>query len=259
MKKFYFTSLFLTCAALTLGFLKPVHAQEEYSSNVVKVNLTSMAFRNFQVQYERMVTPKISIALSGRLMPEGKIPLLKIAESYIDDPVSFRHLNNMEISGKSIQPEVRFYLGKNEGPRGFYVAPYVTWSNYPVKYKDFEITLEQEFQGQVYQETKKFDIKGDISGVSGGILLGSQWNLGKLVTLDWWIIGASYGSSNGNLNTEFGETLAPEWQSEVEQRLQEIDIPKFDMDITVNDRGASSTLTGPWANLRMGLSLGIRF
>lgn len=259
MKKFNLQSKTLILMIVLMSSFQTLTAQEDYKRNVAKVNLTSMAFRNFQVQYERMVTPKISIALAGRIMPEGKIPLLKIAENIVDDPVSFRHLNNMEVSGTSFQPEVRFYLNKTGGPRGFYLAPYLTWSKYDLKYNDFEITLEEEYQGQTYSETKYIDVMGDISGISGGLMIGTQWNLGKFVSLDWWILGASYGSSKGNLQAEFGETLEPEWQNEVRERLEEIDIPNFDMDIRVNDTGATSKLSGPWTNLRMGLSLGIRF
>lgn len=254
-------SLFLKlCIIVFAGSTNVLNAQQSYESNVVKVNVTAIAFRNFQVQYERMVTPRISVALAGRFMPEGKIPMIGVAENFIDNATAFRDLQNLDVKGTSIQPEVRFYLSRSkEGPRGLYLAPYMTISNYPVKYKDFVFEVEETVGGVTYQDSKTANLDGKVRGISGGLMLGAQWKLGKLLSLDWWIVGASYGSSKGNLNASLDEELSPEWQEALRERLEELEIPRIKMETEVYDRGVRSTLSGPWANLRTGLSLGVRF
>src|SRR5659263_220416 len=98
MKKLFILSLFVTC------MLTIVNAQEipmatsdsskittdtemissetgnDYtvsdkpSKNFIKFNLTSLALKNFSLQYERVLTKSISAAVSFSIMPERNIP-----------------------------------------------------------------------------------------------------------------------------------------------------------------------------------------
>lgn len=79
--------------------------------------------------------------------------------------------------------------------------------------------------------------------------------------LDFWIIGGHYGTSEGNFDGISNRVLTPEEQVKLKEALEDIDlsVAKFETTITTNDRGAKMALTGPWAGLRTGLSLGYRF
>jgi hypothetical protein len=53
--------------------------------------------------------------------------------------------------------------------------------------------------------------------------------------------------------------LNQDQQNEILTTLSDIDIPLVEETYTVNANSASVSLKGPWAGIRAGLSLGIRF
>lgn len=243
------------------AMVETVHAQVDYDKNVIKLPVTSMIFNTYGLQYERMLTKKISVAVSGRFMPGLSNLIHDRLESSIDDPNTVRDLQSLELSGNGITPEIRFYLGRHDGPRGFYIAPYASFTNYNIGLHDFAVTLEDDrvpddYQGEL---TRRFDLDGKIKGFSGGLLFGAQWRLGKSVYLDWWFLGASYGTANGDLNAISSETLSQEWQDALRDRLENLDVPLLKLEPNVHSKGVDSKISGPWAGIRSGLSIGIKF
>ncbi|HLW50159.1 MAG TPA: hypothetical protein VKZ78_04245 [Sphingobacteriaceae bacterium] len=264
MEKIKYTLILIILVFSSVGGKAQAQAdydRADYDKNVVKLPVTPMIFNNFGLQYERMLSKKISLAVSGRYI-SGMSPIIRgRIESSIDDPTTVKDLNSLTLSGSGFTPEVRFYLGRHDGPRGFYIAPYASFSNYRIGLHEFEVRLENdqvpdEHQGEL---TKKFDLDGKIKGFSGGLLFGAQWRLGKSVYLDWWFLGASYGSANGNLNAISSENLPQEWQDALRERLENLDVPLLKIDPSVHSKGVDSKISGPWAGIRSGLSLGIKF
>ena len=104
---------------------------------------------------------------------------------------------------------------------------------------------------------------GKMTGNSFGLMLGSQWFLGKKNNwvLDFWIIGGHYGTSEGNFDGISDRVLTQDEQVQLKESLEDIDLSgaKFETTITTNNRGGKMALTGPWAGLRSGLSFGYRF
>src|SRR3546814_10101184 len=49
------------------------------------------------------------------------------------------------------------------------------------------------------EETRSVPLDGKLSTITGGLLFGAQWQLSERLYLDWWILGPSYGSANGQL------------------------------------------------------------
>lgn len=45
----------------------------------------------------------------------------------------------------------------------------------------------------------------------------------------------------------------------LQERLDEFTVDGFSLKTDVHSTGADARLSGPWANLRMGLSIGLRF
>ena len=88
-------------------------------------------------------------------------------------------------------------------------------------------------------------------------MVGAQWKLGKSVYLDWWIIGGALGSSTGTVNAI--TALNQEEQDGFREELNTIDSPFLDYSVQVDANGAGLDFTGPFASLRGGLSLGIKF
>ena len=213
--------------------------------NVIKVNLGSLAVKNIALQYERAIGKKTSIALGVRFQPYGTIPF----KSKIEDAVNDSDINvgSIKVGNFALTPEFRYYLGK-AALKGFYIAPYARYANYkmqtPVSYTSGTSTKTALFTG-------------NISSISGGLLMGSQFKIGKYVVLDWWILGGHFGSSNGTL--DFAASLTTTEQDDLKASLADIDIPLFKIEYNIHANGGTITSKGAWAGFRgFGINLGIR-
>ncbi|PPL03506.1 hypothetical protein [Parapedobacter indicus] len=233
---------------------------DDYDANIVKLNALALPFRNISLQYERLVSRKISVAVGLRMIPKGNFPMLDAFESYIDDAETFDELQNIRVSNQAITIEPRFYFGRHDGPRGFYIAPYGRYSTYGLGFRQFEYTVEEEDEAGYYQaETHTMALEGRISGITGGLLFGSQWRIGRWVYLDWWILGPAYGAANGKLSGSSSMPLDPKAQTALEEELENLEIPMLDTEAHVDSKGAKLDMKGPWAGIRTGLAVGIRF
>lgn len=77
--------------------------------------------------------------------------------------------------------------------------------------------------------------------------------------LDAWFLGAHYGTSTGDLDGITDRTLTSVEQQQVQDELDNLDIPVVKYKATVDANGANLKVDGPWAGLRAGISLGYRF
>lgn len=224
--------------------------------NIVKTNLTAYIFSNYNLTYERSITRWLSIGVSYGKIPEVKIPLL---DQYLSEEDSDYNFKEALISNSQITIESRFYLGKGYG-KGFYFAPYYRRSKIQMN----NVVYTMYFGNDDTDDTPSpLTVSGETTGNSFGLMLGSQWFMGKKNNwvIDYWIIGGHYGTSKGNFDALSDRVLTPEEQVELKEVLEDVDLSAADFETTVttNDRGAKMALTGPWAGLRVGLSFGYRF
>ncbi|MFC6267986.1 DUF3575 domain-containing protein [Frigoriflavimonas asaccharolytica] len=239
------------------SFTMLMQAQETSDSgngkNIVKVNVTGFIFKNFQGTYERVLSKRISVNVGYGVVPEGNLPYT----SFLPDDTD-RDFKNIRLSGNNFTIEPRFYLGKKGFGEGFYVAPYYRYSSYQIS--NYSRSIDVSVNGIVY-DTVIVDFTGDTSAHSGGVLLGAQWFLGKSdnFVLDAWFLGAHFGKAKGNLDGITNRKLNALEQQEVQKELDNQDIPIVEYNATVNENGANIKVDGPWAGLRIGLSLGYRF
>ena len=250
MKKLVLGVVFVLCSQIIFA----QNESEEYQErkNIVKLNVTALAFTNFNFQYERVLTRRSSLALGISTIPKRGIPFSdKIESSLIDgnDEFSFK---DAKIGYFSITPEYRLYLGKGYG-KGFYFAPYFRYSKISVDGISFS-----------YKNDLGIDelatVKGEVAAKSFGLMLGVSFNLSESLVLDWWILGAGYGSVNTNMDilTEF--KLSPTEQEIVRKEIKDLDIPQVNENITINENGGNVKIDSfPWLALRSGLCLGFRF
>lgn len=215
--------------------------------NLLKVNLLSLPLNNYSFEYERVIGRKITFGLGYRFMPKGGIPLKSTITDLIDDPETSRQLDQFKTGNSAITPEIRFYMGK-QAMRGFYLAPFARFSNY---------TAEGPLEFDVNGTTETIPLTGKLNTVTGGLLIGAQWKLGGRVYLDWWMLGPQYGSSKGHLVGT--KSLSNQEQAELKDELENLEIPFADTKTTVDANGARMEISGPWAGVRSGLCLGIRF
>ncbi len=224
-------------------------------SNLVKLNLTSPFLKNYSLQYERILNKRISVALSGRLMPASTLPFKSTIRKEVikeEDALMTDAFNQARFSNYAITPEVRFYLGKKGYGQGFYIAPYYRFAQYKIKelhytYEDFDQDISIRFNGNLKSHT-------------GGFLIGAQWMLSNTVGLDWWILGPNIGGGNGHITGVSNQPIGSDVQQDIRESLEnDLDIPFIKTTVDVNANGANMRLSGPWAGVRAGLLLTFRF
>lgn len=241
--------------AISQSFMQQEEGKPDYDKNVIKMNLAALAVNSYSFQYERMLTSRVSLTLGYAHMPTGKFPHLDRFENMIDDPVAFSHLKDVRLGNTMITPAARFYLGKKDGPRGFYISPFVRFSNYDLGVPNFQFDIPNEEGGY---DTRTLALAGNIRGTTGGVLFGAQWRLAQWVYLDWWILGGSYGKARGDINGQIA--LNAQEQQELREALEnEFEIPFVDTEVTVDGQGARLKVNGPWGGVRTGLAIGIKF
>ncbi len=181
-------------------------------------------------------------------MPKGKLPLLSTIKDIADDPDFTRQADNLKFGNYAIMPEMRFYVGKKGALHGFYIGPFVSFANY-----DLSLPYEYDDAGT----TKTIPIAGNINAITGGLMFGAQWSLSRSISLDWWILGPNYGISNGKLSGK--QSLTASEQQSLRDELNNLEIPLTDFTYEVNSNGATIDFDGPWAGLRAGICIGIKF
>ena len=222
--------------------------------NFLKFNITGVALKNYTVQYERAFSRKFSFGLALRFMPNTSIPFKdKIIETIdVTDQDTKNTIKKLKISGFGISPEIRLYLSKKGYGRGFYIAPYCRYANF--KIEDMLFTYEN-----ILNIKSTISLGGNFTNITGGLQIGTQWMLSKKLCLDWWIIGAHYGSGNGEFTGTSSKTLSPDEQADLRSQLNDIDVPYSNKTVLVNANGATIKLDGPWAGVKAGIAIGWRF
>lgn len=240
-------------------FLSPPAADGEGSKSVIKLNLTQLAFVNFSLQYEYGFHKNMSGALGVSLLMPKNLP------SQIFKPSSNAEGWQLpKFGGYAITPEFRFYPGKKEehqAPHGFYIAPYLRYA----KYKLTADYLELYDNG-----TKTRTYKGTITygGMTGGLMIGSQWIIDDHFSIDWWIAGFGAGTakfyanvvSDGTLNLTTQEQA--DLKDDIRENIGELgSFGKGIADIQTTPNSATLTIKGvPMQSIRMfGLNLGYAF
>ncbi len=230
----------------------------ESRKNILKANLTSLAFRNYQFQAERVLTRAISISFTYSNIPNGDVPFKDQLSNIIFDlgDGADEEIDNMlysaSIGYSSYIPEVRFYLGKGYG-KGFYVAPFYKNSKY--KIKNAEI-LEYERDDGSFEALVT---DGSVSASTFGLLLGAQFNLGQRFVLDWWILGPNFGTHDGHLSGTPSKPLSLNEQVTLKGELEDINIPLSETTFEISGDGVKMINRGNWGGVRAGISLGFRF
>jgi hypothetical protein len=219
--------------------------------NAIKLNITSLLVNNLGLQYERVVGPKISVACQIRYTVSQKIPLSNTVADMSNDSIL---AGNLKTGGWAITPEFRFY--PRRAMKGFYLAPYLRFRNisldFPVSYTDDQ------------NQSQQVAISGNMNSMGGGLMIGSHYNLGKSISLDWFILGFQFMTSSGSFKGTTTETLSATDQVDIMSSLHQIKedskwgIKQFDYQVGNN----SVSVDAKYSSLGFrgfGLNLGYRF
>jgi hypothetical protein len=229
-------------------------SKDGHALNFIKINLTGIALKNYSIQYERVTGKKTSVGATFRSMPNSFLPFKSQLLDIVDntDTTTRNAINTFKMSNFAFTPEFRFYIGKKGYGRGFYIAIFYRYAgfktdNFIVEYKD-NMNVKNNI-----------NLTGKLTTNTGGIMLGTQWLLGKHLCLDWWILGPHYGTGKGDFNGVSNKPLSASDQADLKKQLNDLDIPFTDKTVNVTANGASLQLGGPWAGIRAGISFGVRF
>lgn len=227
--------------------------------NVIKINLSSsLAMEHYMLQYERALNLNRSIGLGIGISSGVDLPFKDaLIDQFGDDDDAKRAIETTKLDKLTITPEYRFYLNKKGAPIGFYLATFarytkLSWTN------DYTFTPNDEVPEHMH--TAKVD--GELNGFGAGAMLGIQWAIGKVVTIDWWIVGPFAGVQDGEMHGVDPDMnhLSLEDQADLIADIENADIPFWDIEATISGNNIDATISGPFVGVRaMGVCLGFRF
>lgn len=229
---------------------------EETPNSVLKMNVSQLGVRNLSFQYEYGFHKNMSGALGLSSLMKQKSPTFFTEE----DPTG-EGLRNTEIKGFAITPEFRFYPGvkdEHQAPHGFYVGAYYRYAKYTYT-SDYSVKVST---GRTYA----YDLVATYKGGTFGLLLGSQWIIGKHFSIDWWILGGGAGNSRFLLEAAgSGFIMNAQEQADVKAAIEDRigDVPVVDLGGKVTTTSNSVKMTSdklPMLSFRgFGLCLGFAF
>ena len=231
----------------------------EKRKNVLKANITSLAFNNYQFQAERVISKEISLGFSFSRVNKANIPFVEdtfyilLSTDFIDtNEILYNMMTSASVSGISIIPEIRIYLGNGFG-KGFYLAPFHKYSNF-----DLDMVQITEFERE-NGSFENIETNGDFSTNSFGLLFGTQFNLGQRFVLDCYL-GPHFGNHRGELTGRFNEALSLNEQVELDKEFGDFILPlNSDTTVIIGNEILKVDTSGQWIGLRLGINLGYRF
>ena len=230
----------------------PVFAQRRdsvFTRNLLKVNLTAFAVKTLSLQYERIVASRFSLAFGYKRIEKDHLPLQEEFSAYLDNDESARQMKNLRVGGQAFTPELRFYLSRKGAPKGFYAAPYVRYANF-----DLELPYEFDFNSTV----ETVNMSGELRTFGGGLMFGGQFRIFRFLYADIWLAGGHYGFAKGQMSGS--RALSEEQQKALSSSFGRLKVPfKDSSTYSVSSTGAVLDLDSPWAGLRSGINLAVRF
>lgn len=236
--------------------LMKAYDDDEQPKAVVKLNLSQLALKNISLQGEYGFHKNMSGALGVNFLLSRPFPSFFTEK----DPTG-EGLRNTAFKGMAITPEFRFYPGRKEeqqAPHGFYIGAYYRYSKHTLT-SDY---TEHFKSGKSYS----YDMEVTYKGSNGGIMIGSQWLIGKHFSIDWWILGGGFGSAKFKMEAIgsgfiMNDDERAEVKASVEDELKNVTLFGFDTDVTTTTNSVKAEVKGlPMFSFRgFGLCLGFAF
>ena len=227
--------------------------------NLVKFNLSPALVNSYVFQYERVISPKQSIALSFGFSPKTDLPFQKILlNRYGDNEDARNAIENTHFKKYNATLEYRFYIGR-VAPAGFYIAPFLRYLNMQMN-QTYRFTPAENQQHTAV-------VTGKFNGVGLGALLGYQLLIKKNFGFDFWIAGPFYGPTmKANFHgTDPVGNLTAEDQADLKNAIENGNIAGYKIKATISQNTSGPTtvdvqMNGPYYGVRaLGVCLVYRF
>lgn len=172
-------------------------------NNAVKLSVSSLALNNVHFKYERAVNPDFSFQVSlAKYLPMDLVKRFSNKTfSWRDYEVDLNDFNELEFYGHYLtipklnlkgfytQGEVRWYPGKKDILRGFYLAPFYTYQMASLNNVEAFDSNENFYNGNV-----------SIQYFGGGLQSGIQWVLKKYLIIDFHFLGLGWGTVKNSVS-----------------------------------------------------------
>ena len=245
-------NLILTASFAVVAFA--ANAQD----NVVKLGLPGFAFGQANVYYERMLTPRMSVNVQlgyswgADISSQVKTQSDNRGASTSNNPSSINLTTGKFDGGFQIAPELRFYTGDKEGPRGFYIGPRLNYSS-------FTATLKGTHTYGSPAKTSDDKVVLNYNNIGLGVQMGYQWLINDQISIDWGFLGAGagLGTITGTGTTDDTAELT-RWTADANDFAASNAALKF---LGVNKDGNSLTVKGSnvFPTFRSSLTIGYAF
>lgn len=244
-------------SAKTNAQLRYSSDDDEAPKNVIKLNATQLIARNVSFQYERGFHKNLSGALGFSVLMKRQAPSF-----FGDEDPSGEGLRSPQLKGFAITPEFRFYPGRKEerqAPHGFYLGLYYRYAKYT-----YTSSYTEYFKNG---KTYSYDLEAIYKGGTAGLMMGSQWLIGKHFSFDWWILGAGFGLGKFSMEASgsgfiMNNAEQEEVNASVEQQLNDVELLQFPgTKITTTSSSVKVTASGlPMLSVRaFGFCFGFSF
>lgn len=226
----------------------------EYSNDIVKLNVLSLPMRNLSVQYEKVLSQRISVAMGIRYAPKTALPFKSfLINAYSEGDQDTKDIiNKSRLGNLAVTPELRFYLGKKGYGQGFYLAPYFRY----VRFTSNTVVVNYNEPGGV---KRSVILSGNYQARAGGLMAGAQWFLNHRLTLDWWISGLHYGSGSGSFTGVPATPFTAGEQADIKKGIDDLNVPMVNKTVAVSANKIQVDATSSFGGFRGGLCLGFHF
>ena len=225
--------------------------------NLIKFNVSGILLNTYDLQYERVLNKKQSIALTVGIAPNVPLPFKStLISDFGGNEDAKRAIQTTVFTRYTATLEYRFYFS-GHAPRGLYFAPFL-------RYMDMK--LDQDYTFTPSDNTlHTAHLNAMFNGFGAGFLLGDQFLLGNHWAIDWWIIGPYYGP---NITADFigvdpkmGDMSAQDLAN-LKSNIESVKLPLYTTTATVTQatNTVEAKLVGPYYGVRaFGICLAYRF
>jgi Protein of unknown function (DUF3575) len=232
------------CLAITLLFLTNISQAQirlkanKEVKNVVKLGLDNLINARFDFAYERHLFAKQTAGVEVAFGVPVSIPT-QYLKSFSIENISTQTPNDTALSVKindgrwqvwQIQPEYRFYFGKEDAPRGFYLGVYGKFKSRGFtasgNYTRPDTIDRQNMVIETVSATAK--VAGGLRTIGVGGFLGYHFIINDRISIDISPIGLGFDMHNVYLKVESNDAdvseYFPTWKEKIDAQVKEIPI-----------------------------------
>ena len=243
--------------AQTVSPTNPVPEVPLLNQNLIKFNVSGVFLNAYQLQYERVLNKKQSIAVTIGSSPNVPLPFkTTLLNDFGGNSDAKRAIETTVFTRYTVTAEYRFYFSGN-APKGLYFAPFLRYMNMNLN-QNYTFTPSD---GKLHTA----HMTSEFSGFGVGFLIGDQFLIGNHWAIDWWIVGPFYGP---NITADFLGTdpqmgdMSAQDLANLKHNIESVKLPLYTTTATVTPatNTVEAKLVGPYYGIRaFGLCLAYRF